>query len=102
MWPTSARDFTNVVHWRQLTNGSIVIVSFSEKLEDLKPIEDGTIRAELILGGYVLKSTFTGTSVNYVVQVYIHTNIHMRTHTLLMCSNLLQSHVHALLRLCSR
>jgi hypothetical protein len=69
VWPTSARDFTNVVHWRQLTNGSIVIVSFSEKLEDLKPIEDGTIRAELILGGYVLKSTFTGTSVNYVVQV---------------------------------
>ena len=77
-----------MVHWRQLTNGTIVIVSFSEKLDDLKPIEDGTIRAEMILGGYVLKSTFTGTSVNYVSQVYINTNIHIRTHTRSVCSNL--------------
>lgn len=48
-----------------------MIVSFSEKVDHLRPIEEGIVRAELILGGYVLTSTRNGTMVNYVVQVQV-------------------------------
>jgi hypothetical protein len=69
IWPLTVRDFCNLVHWRLLSDGTIIIVAFSEKFEDLCPLEDGILRGELILGGYVLRQTAKGTQCNYVVQV---------------------------------
>lgn len=68
IWPLTVRDFCNLVHWRLLPDGTIVIVAFSEKYEDLCPLEDGIMRGELILSGYVLKQTPKGTECHYVIQ----------------------------------
>ncbi|CAM9998411.1 unnamed protein product, partial [Ectocarpus fasciculatus] len=68
IWPTAIRDFVNLVHWRLLKNGSIAVVAFSEKFDDMCPVEQGIVRAELILSGYLLTPTSKGTQVNYVVQ----------------------------------
>jgi hypothetical protein len=69
VWPLTVRDFCNLVHWRLLPDGTVVIAAFSEKFEDLCPLEDGILRGELILGGYVLRQTPKGTQCHYVVQV---------------------------------
>jgi hypothetical protein len=69
IWPLTVRDFCNLVHWRLLPDGTIVIVSFSEKFEELCPLEDGILRGELILSGYVLRQTAKGTQCQYVIQV---------------------------------
>ena len=71
VWPLAVRDLCNVTHWRVLKDGSAVLVSFSEKYEDLCPLEEGVVRAELILEGYVLSTTSSGTRVQYVSQVCI-------------------------------
>lgn len=68
IWPLTVRDFCNLVHWRLLPDGTVVIISFSEKYEDLCPLEDGIMRGELILSGYVLKQTPKGTECHYVIQ----------------------------------
>jgi hypothetical protein len=68
IWPTATRDFANLVHWRLLQNGSVAIVAFSEKFDDICPVEQGVVRAELILSGYLLTPTSRGTTVSYVVQ----------------------------------
>ncbi len=44
-------------HWRLLSDGRVVVLSFSEKFDDLCPPEEGVVRAELILGGFVLSPT---------------------------------------------
>ena len=71
VWPTAVRDFCNIVHWRILGDGTVVICSFSEKFDDLCPLndKDGLVRGELILGGFVLRPTLTGTNAFYIVQV---------------------------------
>lgn len=52
-----------------MTDGTIIIAGFSDKFEDLHPLESGSIRGELILGGYVLRPHAQGTQVHFVVQV---------------------------------
>lgn len=69
VWPLTVRDFCNLVHWRLLADGTVVIAAFSEKFEDLCPLEDGILRGELILGGYVLRQTPKGTQCHYIIQV---------------------------------
>lgn len=69
IWPLTVRDFCNLVHWRLLADGTVVVVAFSEKFEDLCPLEDGILRGELILSGYVLRQTAKGTQCQYVIQV---------------------------------
>lgn len=69
VWPTAVRDFCNIGHWRLLKDGTVVIVSFSEKFEDICPLEEGLVRAELIMGGYVFKPVSGGVMCHYVVQV---------------------------------
>lgn len=69
IWPLTVRDFCNLVHWRLLADGTVVIAAFSEKFEDLCPLEDGILRGELILSGYVLRQTAKGTQCHYVIQV---------------------------------
>ena len=61
----------NISHWRLLADGSLVIVAFSEKFDDLCPLEDGVVRAECILAGYVMKQVDGGTQVHYLVQVLV-------------------------------
>jgi len=70
VWPTAPRDMCNISHWRLMADGAIVIVSFSEKFDDLCPLTDGgVVRAECILGGYVFRQVPGGTMVRYLVQV---------------------------------
>lgn len=69
VWPTPVRDFCNLTHWRLLNNGDFVYLYFSEKFETICPIEDGVVRAELILGGYVLRPVSGGTQCYFISQV---------------------------------
>jgi len=68
IWPTSARDFVNIAHWRLLQDGSVVIVAFGESAFDhLKPVEEGNVRGQIYPSGYLLQSTDKGTLVKYIV-----------------------------------
>lgn len=69
VWPNHPRDFCNLVHWRLLSDGTVVIVKFSEKFDDLCPLEEGVVRAELILSGFVLRPTSKGTNCTFIIQV---------------------------------
>jgi hypothetical protein len=71
VWPTAARDFCNLTHWRLLDNGWFITMGFSEKFDSLCPEDpnSGLVRAELILGGYVMKPVVGGTQITVVVQV---------------------------------
>jgi hypothetical protein len=71
VWPTAVRDFVNLVHWRLLNDGRVVIVAFSEKYDELCPVEQGIVRAELILAGYLLTPTSKGTNISFIVQVIV-------------------------------
>lgn len=37
IWPTSPRDFVNFVNWRLLSNGSVMIASFSHETYQVSP-----------------------------------------------------------------
>jgi hypothetical protein len=52
-----------------MIDGTIIVAGFSDKFEDIRPLESGNIRGELILGGYVLRPHPQGTQVHFVVQV---------------------------------
>lgn len=67
VWPTPSRDFCNLAHWRLLNDGSVVTCSTSEKFETFCPIEEGVIRAELILSGFVIKPHVSGGSQCFIV-----------------------------------
>lgn len=68
VWPTAQRDMCNISHWRIMPDNRVVIVSFTEEADNLCPLEDGIIRANLILGGYILTATAAGTAIQYIVQ----------------------------------
>jgi len=54
VWPTSARDMYNVVHWQVLEDdGTIVVVAVGD--EDRHPEEAGCVRAECLLAGWVIR-----------------------------------------------
>lgn len=71
VWPVAGRDMCNVVQWRMLPAGSVVLLSFAERNHQFEwaPVAGGCVRAKLLLGGYVLKPCANGTHVQYVVQV---------------------------------
>jgi hypothetical protein len=71
VWPTAARDFCNLTHWRLLDDGTFINMGFSEKFDSLCPEDpnSGLVRAELILGGHVMKPVVGGTQITVVVQV---------------------------------
>jgi hypothetical protein len=69
VWPNHPRDFCNLVHWRLLSDGAVVVVKFSEKFDDLCPLEEGVVRAELILSGFVLRASSKGTICSFIIQV---------------------------------
>ena len=79
IWPTATRDYMNFVHWRLLEDGRIVIAAFSDKsYSDQFPPEHGTVRAEMILGGYLLTRVNNKTRVDMVLQSDLHGNIPRR------------------------
>eukprot|EP00591_Stephanopyxis_turris_P009711 CAMPEP_0195528350 /NCGR_PEP_ID=MMETSP0794_2-20130614/30448_1 /TAXON_ID=515487 /ORGANISM="Stephanopyxis turris, Strain CCMP 815" /LENGTH=1203 /DNA_ID=CAMNT_0040659473 /DNA_START=88 /DNA_END=3699 /DNA_ORIENTATION=- len=53
-WPTSARDYVCIGHWRRLSNGTIVVFGFSHDLGDLSPPLPDHVRADILLGGNIL------------------------------------------------
>lgn len=53
VWPSSPRDMYNIVHWRVLDEGKVVLIAYSDK--DPYPEEDGCIRGDLIIAGWVIK-----------------------------------------------
>jgi len=78
VWPTAVRDYTNMIHWRLMKDGKIVVTTFSEKFDDLAPLDERNVRAEIILGGYVIVPTEDGTKVHYVLQSDLKGNIPRR------------------------
>lgn len=73
VWPISARDFVDLSHWRLLADGTVVILSFSSKFDDLKPPVSGLVRGETSIAGYILKPAKSsgGTEVHFLVEVSI-------------------------------
>jgi hypothetical protein len=71
MWPVSGRDFVDLSHWRLLADGTIVVISFSSKFDDLKPPQSGLVRGETATAGYILKPAKSsgGTEVHFLVEV---------------------------------
>jgi hypothetical protein len=69
IWPTSPRDFVNVTHWRLLSDGSVIVFSFAERYDDLRPPYDGLVRGELGIAGYRFIPNAQGTKVQYLIQV---------------------------------
>jgi len=67
VWPTAARDFCNLTHWRLLRDGTFITLGFSEPFP-ICPEEKGVVRAQLIIGGYVMKPVAGGTHVTILVQ----------------------------------
>lgn len=86
VWPNPIRDFCNLTHWRLLSDGSFVIVSFSEKFDELCPLEEGVVRAELILGGYVMRPRKDGTQVYHIIQADLRASIPSTVTTLIACN----------------
>lgn len=72
VWPISARDFVDLSHWRLLADGTVVILSFSSKFDDLKPPVSGLVRGETSVAGYILKPAKSsgGTEVHFLVEVF--------------------------------
>jgi len=76
VWPTAVRDYCNLVHWRLLADGKVIICCFSEKFTDFCAVDERNVRAEMILGGYVLSPVEGGkTLVNYILQSDLKGNI---------------------------
>jgi hypothetical protein len=76
VWPAQPRDIVCLYHWRLLNDSRVVCLSFSEKFDDLCGPEEGSVRAELILGGYVLTPLNSNeTLVQYVVQIDMKVNM---------------------------
>ncbi|CAE7476697.1 unnamed protein product [Symbiodinium microadriaticum] len=69
VWPTAARDFCNITQWRLLDDGTLLQFGFSERFESMCQEVSGIVRAELLLGGYVMKAVKGGTEVSVIVQV---------------------------------
>lgn len=84
VWPTAARDFVNITHWRLFNDGSLITLGYGEEVHELFPPLDGVVRGNLIAGGYVFRPTEGGTQVFILVQVkhkYIHAYVHACTYT---------------------
>ena len=81
--PTAVRDMLVLNHWRLLLSGKVVITSFSLGLIDLdeesrlmpKDETGNIVRADLIIGGYVLTPLHDGTLCQYVVQSDLKGNL---------------------------
>lgn len=57
-------------HWRLLEDSSILIFKFSEhEFDDLRPVDEGNIRAEVYPSGYLLTATTDGTKVKLLTHV---------------------------------
>jgi hypothetical protein len=74
IWPTAPRDFTNVTHWRLLKGGLFVTLGYGERLPDC-PEQDGVVRGNLLIGGYVMEPVQGGTRVFIVVQSDVGGNL---------------------------
>jgi len=85
VWPTAVRDMVNFTHWRLMPNGTLVIASFNAETfhsgqngqyvpaqggDNISvPSPKGAVRANLMMGGYVLVPDIKAgnTRVSYVV-----------------------------------
>jgi hypothetical protein len=68
VWPTAPRDFCNLMHWRVLPDGTFLYFAFSEKFGEFPEVK-GAVRANLVVGGYVMRHAPGGTDVHFAMQV---------------------------------
>ena len=72
MWGlVSGRDFVHFVHWRLYTDGTFVIMAYSEAFDELRPPLPGLVRGDTTNAGWVLKPAKNGmgTEVYFLVEV---------------------------------
>ena len=73
--PTAVRDMINFTHWRIVSGGKLVVISFncedyhSENTSEHVPPPKGAVRANLNFGGYVMEPNLKEgtTKISYVV-----------------------------------
>ena len=70
VFPTAARDYANLVHWRLLPDGKVVVAVIGDESFDEKwPPQRGDVRGVCLLGGYVIQSRGANrTEVDYILQ----------------------------------
>jgi hypothetical protein len=63
----------DLVHWRLFVDGTIAIMAFSDKNDDLKAPCSGLVRGEMNLAGWVLRplKDGSGTQVHFLVEVWL-------------------------------
>ena len=74
IFPAAARDFVNLVHWRMLPNGSIVLLA--ESLPSNDPVDGAVtatkgsaVRGHVHMGGWLLEPEEGGVKITMVVRV---------------------------------
>jgi hypothetical protein len=78
VFPASARDFVNITHWRVLKDGSIVVLAtYDDSNEFVKPQEPQVVRARAIMAGFVLtpNEDYTGVKAVYITKADIKAGI---------------------------
>lgn len=78
VFPASARDFVNITHWRVLKDGRIVVLaSFDESNEFVKPQEPQIVRARAVMAGFVLtpNEDYSGVKAVYITKADIKAGI---------------------------
>jgi hypothetical protein len=69
IWPSSPREFIVFFNWRLLSTGQVLIVAFSDaRYEELRAVENGHVRGETLVSGFLLSPLASGTKLQYLLQ----------------------------------
>jgi hypothetical protein len=67
-WPLSPRDYCLLTHWRLLSDGSFLFVSYSDTTRRCPPFE-GIVRGDVRVEGYLMCHVHGGTQVTFFSEV---------------------------------
>jgi hypothetical protein len=93
VWPATARDACNLLHWRLLKNGLFLYYATSASpassesssvSSSLYPEREGVVRSHLSLGGYVMRHVQGGTLLFLLVEVTLFSSHYSPTLTFIL------------------